>query len=182
MWLCPQTSARSQRREPSIRLESLGIKSSVVSCTSAIAMATALESSAASLSSPTKVSLIVCMLLNKRHLYMWGGFFFFRFLHQCIEEVWVELNNLRLFFLEAEIFLYLIFCRKMLTGVKCLLKSPWKWGSWLWCEADRIWRGCDFLFYRYTPHSKALFLLACGTSPVLLPQLHKTQHCMCVCM
>ena len=55
LWLCPQISAKSQRHEPSIRSESLGINPSMESCTSAIAMATASESSAASPSSPTPV-------------------------------------------------------------------------------------------------------------------------------
>lgn len=42
--------------------------------------------------------------------------------------------------------------------------------------------GCDFLFYRWAPHFESLFLLACGTSPVLLPQLYESPRCVCLCV
>lgn len=70
----------------------------------------------------------------------------------------------------------------MFTGAKCLFKSPWKWGPWLWCETDR--HGGGGVISSFTdippPHSEPLFLLACGASPpVLLPQLYKTP-CVCI--
>lgn len=63
------------------------------------------------------------------------------------------------------------------TLEKCLFKSLWERGCWLWCEVDRAGSGCDFLFYECTPHSEPLFLPACGTAPVLLPQLYQTPQC-----
>lgn len=78
MWCWPQISAKSQRRRPSFRSENLGIKSYMVSCISAIAMATASGSSAVSLSSPTQVRCIsvYCYIKN-----VWSVIVVFFFYH-----------------------------------------------------------------------------------------------------
>lgn len=151
--LWPQTSARSRRRGPSFRLGNLGIKSYMASCTSAFAMATALGSSAASLSSPTQVrriSVLLYLICLTSYCYFYYCFIiFFHCLHKSKQFADVTLK----------------------TGALTLMWNRQRWQ-----------RGCYFLFSRNTSHPEPLFLLACGAAPMLLPQLYKTANRMCVCL